>query len=244
MDMPTPELITYLSQFVTAPRLEKMNRVLNFRTRYLTVVLEDIYQPHNASAVLRSCDGFGIQDVHIIENRNSYRVNPGVELGTSQWLSLHRYNSGEQNTFEAVRRLQNEGYRIVATSPHADDTDLEDFDLSRGKTALFFGNELDGLSPALLEQADEYMKIPMFGFVESFNISVSCALTLHHLVHKLHTGEGDWRLGSSEREELLLQWLRTSIKNWETIEENFKSGAFRDKDQDSLKRRNPEDTLS
>ena len=222
MALPNPELTVYLSQFVTPARLEKMNRVLDFRTRYITVALEDIYQPHNASAVLRSCDAFGIQDVHIIENHNSYRINPGVELGTSQWLTMHRYNRGEQNTAEAVKRLREDGYRIVATSPHADDFDLEDFNPDRGRAAIFFGNELNGLSPLMLELADEYMKIPMFGFVESFNISVSCALTLHHLVHKLHTGRLNWHVDKEERENILLQWLRTSIKNWETIEENYK----------------------
>ncbi len=221
MDLPKREIITRLSRFVTPARLEKMKRVLANRTRYITVVLEDIYQPHNASAVLRSCDGFGVQDVHIIENRNDYHVNPAVELGTRQWLSLHRYNSAHNNTAEAVAALRDEGYRIVATSPHANDVDLEEFDLSRGRIALFFGNELDGLSPAMLDLADEYMKIPMFGFVESFNISVSCALSLHHLIHSLRGSCLDWKLRKNEEEAVLLQWLRASIKNWETIEKHF-----------------------
>ncbi|MDY7028734.1 MAG: RNA methyltransferase [Spirochaetota bacterium] len=214
-------LIAYLSSFVTPERLHKMRSVLAERTRYITVALEDIYQPHNASAVLRSCDGFGIQDVHIIENRNTYEVNPKVELGTKQWLSLTRYNRSEENTSAAVESLRKRGYRIVATSPHARDVNLEEFDLSRGKAAFFFGNELDGLSRLLLDSADEYMKIPMFGFVESFNISVSCALTLHHLVHSLRASDIDWHITEAEHEVLLLQWLRNSIKNCETIERKF-----------------------
>ncbi|MGC9311598.1 MAG: TrmH family RNA methyltransferase [Sediminispirochaetaceae bacterium] len=214
-------LIAYLSSFVTSERLRKMRSVLAERTRYITVALEDIYQPHNASAVLRSCDGFGIQDVHIIENRNTYEVNPKVELGTKQWLSLTRYSRSEENTAAAVETLRRRGYRIVATSPHAEDVNLEEFDLSRGKAAFFFGNELDGLSRVLLDSADEFMKIPMFGFVESFNISVSCALTLHHLVHALRASGLDWHVTEEEQEVLLLQWLRNSIKNCETIEKNF-----------------------
>jgi len=201
--------------------LEKIRQALSWRTRYLCLALENIYQPHNTSAVLRSCDAFGVQDVHIIENRNDYRINPGVELGTSKWLSLHRYKKGSHNTSETIEKLRSAGYRIVATSPHGDDTDLEDFDLHRGKTALFFGNELDGLSSTVLQEADEYMKIPMFGFVESFNISVSCALSLHHLVHQLHTSDIPWQLEEEEREELLLQWLRRSIKKSEQIEEKL-----------------------
>lgn len=213
--------IAYLSSFVTPERRRKMEAVLEQRTRYITVVLEDIYQPHNASAVLRSCDAFGIQDVHIIENRNIYQVNPKVELGTRQWLSLQRYNRSDDNTAEAVETLKKQGYRIVATSPHAGNTHLEDFDLSGGKAALVFGNELNGLSETVCDLADEFMTIPMFGFVESFNISVSCALSLHHLVHALHRSDIDWHLSEEEREILLLDWLRNSIKNCGTIEKQF-----------------------
>jgi tRNA (guanosine-2'-O-)-methyltransferase len=215
-------LIAHLSGFLTEARYEKMRSVLENRTRYLTVVLEDIYQPHNASAVLRSCDGFGVQDVHIIENRNSYKVNPGVELGTSRWLSLTKYNGKGYNSSEAIETLREKGYRIVATSPHTNDTPLEDFDLQKGKTALFFGNELDGLTGGVLEEADEFLRIPMYGFVESFNISVSCAITLHHLVYRLHAMPFAWKLSEEEREELLLAWMRRSIKRWKTIEEEWR----------------------
>ena len=215
-------LIAHLSGFLTEARYEKMRSVLENRTRYLTVVLEDIYQPHNASAVLRSCDGFGIQDVHIIENRNSYKVNPGVELGTSRWLSLTKYNRKGYNSSEAIETLRRRGYRIVATSPHANDTPLEDFDLQRGKTALFFGNELDGLTGKVIAEADEYLRIPMYGFVESFNISVSCAITLQHLIYRLRGMPFEWKLTEEERDELLLAWIRRSVKRWKTIEEEWR----------------------
>ncbi|MFO7850795.1 MAG: RNA methyltransferase [Spirochaetia bacterium] len=220
------ELIHHLSGFLTKQRYEKMAAVLENRTRYITVVLEDIYQPHNASAVLRSCDGFGVQDAYIIENRNTYEINPGVELGTSSWLSLHTFNQGSYNTPETVGYLRDRGYRIAATSPHTNGTALEDFDLFKGKTAVFFGNELEGLSEELLEDADEHIRIPMYGFVESFNISVSCALTLHHLTYKLRGLPLDWRLSREEKEEIMLHWLRGSIKRWRTIEEEWKKNRL------------------
>lgn len=225
-------LIAHLSKFVTAARLSKMKSALEARTRYLTVVLEDIYQPHNASAVLRSCDGFGVQDVHIIENRNAYEVNPKVELGTSNWLSLYTYKQEEHNTREAVSALREGGYRIVATTPDPNserEVALEEFDLQKGKTALLFGNELDGLTPVAHEEADEFMYIPMYGFVESFNISVSCALSLHYLTHFLRSSSIDWKLEEAEKEEILLNWLRSSIKRWETIEEEWKRAQMEEK---------------
>ncbi len=218
---PDQKLIEYLKSFATARRLEKMEKVLSHRTRYLTVVLENIFQPHNASAVLRSCDGFGIQDVHIIENSNSYRVNPGVSLGTSQWLTLHRYSKQENNTLSAIRELRERGYRIVATTPHRDDKNLEEFNLGKGKTALFFGTEMHGLSDDVLKNADEFMKIPMHGFVESFNISVSCAVSLQSLCQRLRNSETSWELTAPEKEKVLLEWLRNSVKNAQSLEEEY-----------------------
>ncbi|MFW5814722.1 MAG: TrmH family RNA methyltransferase [Spirochaetota bacterium] len=214
-------LIDYLARFVTEARRARMHAVLAERTRYLTVAVEDIYQPHNASAVLRTCDCFGVQDVHIIENRNEYRLNPGVELGTAQWLTLHRYRDGGNNTHAALESLREAGYRVVATTPHTDQVALEEFDLRAGPVALLFGNELEGLSDAALEAADEHLIIPMYGFVESFNISVSAAIVLHHLTHALRASGLDYRLGDEERREIELAWLRSSIGRVEALEREF-----------------------
>jgi tRNA (guanosine-2'-O-)-methyltransferase len=215
------ELIEYFKTFVSVQRLGKMEKILSLRTRYLTVVLENIFQPHNASAVLRSCDGFGIQDVHIVENSNSYRVNPGVSLGTRQWLTMHKYNESTENSLLAIKSLKEKGYRIVATTPHKEDKNLEDFELTKGKFALFFGTEMHGLSSVVLDNADEFMKIPMYGFVESFNISVSCALSLHNLSHRLRNSSIKWDLNEKEKEGVLLEWMRNSIKNAGSLEEEY-----------------------
>jgi tRNA (guanosine-2'-O-)-methyltransferase len=232
----SPSLVEYLSSFVTPQRLDRMHQVLNQRTRYLTVVLEDIYQPHNASAVLRSCDAFGIQDVHIIEDKNAYRVNPDVELGTSQWLTMNRYRatSGSKHhdpknqsptnpipTAKAIQQLKDMGYRIVATSPDPQGYSLRDFPLDPGPIALFFGTELSGLSDYVLEHADTYVAIPMHGFVESFNISVSAALCMYDLSTRLRSSALPWQLSFEEQQEILLQWLRRSIKRADALEREF-----------------------
>lgn len=187
------------------------------RTRHLTVVIEDIFQSHNASAVLRSADCFGIQDVHVIENRNEYTINPEVALGSSKWIHLHKYNSFENNTKAAFDRLREEGYQIVATTPHKDEVFLDELDISN-KTALVFGTELEGLSDFAIENADVRMKIPMYGFTESFNISVSAALTMHHLSEKLRKSHVNWALSEEERIEVLLNWAKSVVKSSEQIE--------------------------
>ncbi|MBI9015598.1 MAG: RNA methyltransferase [Clostridiales bacterium] len=198
-----------------------MAQVLAHRTKYVTVVLEDIFQPQNASAVLRTCDCFGIQDVHIIENRNEFNVDPEVVMGSSKWISIHRYNQQQNNTREAIQKLKKQGYRIVATSPHKDDVNLESLDLNAGKLALVFGTELTGISDIVREEADEFMKIPMYGFTESFNISVSAAISMHHLKHRLHQSSIDWQLSEADRQQVYLQWLKQSIKKSDLLVDKF-----------------------
>jgi len=218
-----PELISYLEGFVTDQRRTRMREVLEGRTRYITVVVEDIYQPHNASAVLRTCDCFGIQDVHIIENRNSYQVNPGVELGTAQWLTLHRYRGDADNTARAVASLRESGYRIVATTPHTDQRTPDDLDLDAGPIALLFGTELDGLSDTAFTLSDEHLVIPMYGFVESFNISVSAAIILSDLSKRLRSSGIRYGLSDAEKQSIYLSWLRRSVGRAEALEREFRA---------------------
>jgi tRNA (guanosine-2'-O-)-methyltransferase len=184
--------------------------------------LEDIYQKQNASAVLRTCDCFGIQDVHIIEDRNEFQVNREIAMGASKWLSLHKYNNKENNALDAIQTLKKQGYRIVATTPHNNDLELQDFDIAKGKTALVFGSELPGITETIMQEADEFLKIPMYGFTESFNISVSAAIILHHLTMKMRDSKDlHWQLSNDEKDELKMEWIRKTIKRSELIEKRF-----------------------
>ncbi|MBN2667694.1 MAG: RNA methyltransferase [Bacteroidales bacterium] len=210
-------IIDLLSPFATPQRFETMQTVLSQRTRYMTVVLEDIYQPQNASAVLRSADGFGIQDVHIIENNHEYTLNPDVEKGASSWLNMHRYSSRENNTKQALKYLKSQGYRILATTPHTDDVNLDDVEIEKGKFALIFGTEVTGISDEVRAQADEFVKIPMYGFTESFNISVSAAITMHHLRLKMEQSEVNWTLSEEEANHLMVKWLRKTVRSSDSI---------------------------
>ncbi|MDC7220133.1 MAG: RNA methyltransferase [Spirochaetales bacterium] len=216
------DLIAYLEGFVTENRKNRMTDVLGNRTRELTVVMENIYQSQNASAVLRHCDALGIQDVHIIENSNKWKTNPDVDLGTAQWLTVNRYNKEENNTVETLRHLKSRGYRIIATSPHPGGYELDETDLSKGKAAIVFGTEMHGISDLVREEADEFLKIPMVGFVESFNISASCAIVLYTLTQKLRALETNWHLEEEAQRELYLSWLRKSIKSVKQIEERYR----------------------
>ncbi len=207
------ETIRILSEIVSAERLNNFHKVLNDRTRYITVVLEDIFQTHNASAVMRSCDCAGIHDLHMIESNYRYVENHDVSLGSSQWINKVNYRNKENNTLSAINKLKEQGYRIVATTPHTNDTELPDFDISKGKIALLFGYERHGLSEIALNAADEYVRIPMFGFTESYNISVSAAICLYHLTTQLRNSDIKWQLTDQEKEDILAEWLKTSVKD-------------------------------
>ncbi|MGI9256183.1 MAG: TrmH family RNA methyltransferase [Salinispira sp.] len=210
----------YLATFITPERRERMRTVLALRQRYITVVLEDIFQPHNASAVLRSCDAFGVQDVHIIENRNTCRITPDVELGSAQWLSIRKYKEKKNNTVQALKTLKTRGYRLAAASLQAKQS-LEELTLERGPLALLFGTEMTGLSQPALDAADETFSIPMRGFIESFNISVAAAITLYSLTKRLQASHIEWELSHGEKEDIRTQWLRSSIKKSDILVKEF-----------------------
>ncbi len=221
MDFAKLAYLNCISNMITPERLSKMKEVLNDRTRFLTVVVEDIYQSHNASAVLRTCDCFGVQDVHIIENKNRYEVNPDVALGSSKWLDITRYNEPDSdNTRLCIDSLKQSGYLIVATSPHRDDCLLSDLP-SDQKLALAFGNEKDGLSETLLRHADVYMRIPMSGFTESLNISVSAAVCLYSLTSRMRSSGVSWQLRDDEKTDILTHWIEQTLSHPGLIRKEF-----------------------
>ncbi|PKQ62194.1 RNA methyltransferase [Labilibaculum manganireducens] len=211
------ESIHFLEGFTSEKRIGLLDKNIENRTRYITLVLEDIFQAQNASAVIRSCDCFGVQDLHVIENHNEYHLNPDVVMGASKWMNLHRYNKEERNTLSTITKLKNQGYRIIATSPHSNDILLPDFDLTKGKAAFFFGTELTGLSDEVMNNADEFVKIPMYGFTESFNISVSAAIVLNHLATELRRSDIYWQLSEYEKLELKLDWLVRSVRSGDEL---------------------------
>ena len=219
-------LIDHFLKCITDERKAIFEELIQKRTKYLTVVLENIYQPLNASAVLRSCDCFGIQDVHVIENYNEFKPDIEVAMGASNWLTVNRYDKNENNTLDCIQFLKNKGYRIVATSPHKSQTELINFDLLKGETALFFGTEVEGLSDVVLENADEHLHIPMYGFTESFNLSVSAAICLYEMRIKMEKENIKWHMTEDEKNQVLLDWLRYSIDRSEIVEEDFLKNRF------------------
>lgn len=220
------ELIDYLREFVTEERYHTLEKALQERTRHIAVVLEDIYQSHNASAVLRSCDCFGIQDVYIIENDHDFSLSKGVTIGADRWLTLPNYYAkGSDNTLACFEDLREKGYRIIATTPHEEDVTIDKLPID-SKTALIFGAELPGLSEKAKQNADGFVKIPIYGFSESYNVSVSAALCLYELTKRLRTdpNEFQWRLTESEKTDLRLDWLEKSIRASEQLKEKFLNG--------------------
>lgn len=214
-------LLEFLSQFITEERKQRFEEVLSFRTRQVTVVLEDIFQPHNASAVLRSCDLRGVQDIHIVENNYQYDVNPDVVMGSTKWLNLYRYNQAEFNTPVAFEQLHSKGYKIVATCPHRDDFTPDTLPLDQ-PVALVFGTEKLGLTDFAVENADMHVRIPMFGFTESYNISVSAALLLYSLTNRLHASQDiEWHLAEEEKNQLRLEWTRRTLSRVRQYERKF-----------------------
>jgi tRNA (guanosine-2'-O-)-methyltransferase len=209
-----------LAKLITESRANLFAKVIEQRTKQMTIVIENIYQSHNASAVLRTADCVGLQDIYVIENDNKYEVNPDVALGSSKWLDLHRYNKEANNTKQCLESLKADGYKIVATLPAEKNVWLDDIDVN-DKLAVVFGNELKGLSDIAIEQADIYMKIPMYGFTESFNISVSAAITMYQLTDRLRKSNVKWQLTEGEKIDTLIKWAKQTIKYPDKVEQEM-----------------------
>jgi len=222
MEPATADALTaHLENFITPERIERVRDVLENRTRYICLVLEDIYKPQNSSATLRTCDALGIQDVHIIENHSPFALDDNVSLGSDRWTTLHRYNGpGRDNTQECYAALHAEGYRIIVTSPESGSLELDDIGLEN-KCAFVFGNEEKGLSEAAINGADASVRLPMYGFTQSYNISVSVGILLMYMARCLRVADIDWRLTDDEKAVLMLEWYRTSVRSSEIIEKKF-----------------------
>ena len=207
--------IDYLGQFVFDDKMMRMDKVLDLRTRYLTVVIENLYHPHNASAVLRSSECFGIQDIHIIENENKFKPNTGVTRDCHKWLTLNRYAESNAH-YQCFSGLRKKGYRLIAASPHETSVSLSDLALDQ-KTAIVFGSEKFGLSQEAMETVDGFVHIPMVGFSESLNISVAAAIGLSHLSNRLRESSVLWGLSDLEKLQLKHLWMQKSVRSGDQL---------------------------
>ena len=211
----------YLEQFVTEKRKELFKKVLRERTRHFTVAIEDIFQPHNASALVRTCDIFGVQDMHVIESKYKFYASRLVAKGAQKWIDFSMYNQKEtNNTLNCIAALREKGYKIIATTPHNESCLLQDFDITQ-KSAFFFGVEKEGLSKDVMDNADGFLKIPMVGFTESLNISVAAAIILKNMNEKLKASTVDWQLSELEKSEIYQDWLEKTIKSIKKIKEKY-----------------------
>jgi tRNA (guanosine-2'-O-)-methyltransferase len=210
--------LEYLENILTENRKERFLSVLKNRTRHFTVAVEDVFQMHNTSAVMRSCEVFGIQELHVIEQRFGKRIDKEIAMGAQKWVDINAFDS----IAGCLDNLQSRGYQIIATTPHEDDCLLEDFDISK-PSALFFGTERDGLSEEILKRADGFLKIPMVGFTESLNISVSAAIIIQNLTERLRKSNIQWQLSEDEIIEKRLQWAKNTIKDIKRIEARYYS---------------------
>lgn len=213
------DYLKYLEEFLTDNRKAKFLKILENRTNHFTMVMEDVYQLHNTSAVMRSCEVFGIQQLNVIEEKFGKRIDKEIAMGAQKWVDVNRFES----ISDCIASVKSKGYKIIATTPHQDDCLLDDFDISH-KSAIFFGTERNGLSQEVIDQADGFLKIPMVGFTESLNISVSAAIIIQNITERLRKSDIDWKLSEDEILEKRLDWARHSIKDIKRIEARYFEG--------------------
>jgi len=205
---------------ISESKQEKYDSIAANRTRYITVVMENLIKDHNASAVLRSCDCFGIQDLHAIEKNIRYEIQRDIAKGAGTWVDLHSHSTGENPSIECLQGLKNQGYQIVSTSPHTDMT-IKEVPLDK-PIALVFGTEVSGISKEVAEFSDHLVRLPMYGFTESFNVSVSAALALSRLRERLDNSDYEWRLPLEDQIKLKIKWSTRIIRDGEDVEREIR----------------------
>ncbi len=207
------ERIEYLREFMREERYDTLCRSLAMRTKYMTLMAENTFHPHNASALVRHCEAFGVQTMHTVETRCKFDLSENIMRGTDKWVDI----VGHDSTAEALAALRSDGYRIVATTPHRESCTPESFDVKKGKFVLVFGTEHAGISDEVIDAADEFLKIPMCGMVESLNVSASAAILVYMLSERMrHEVEG-WQLTDEEYHETLYRWARESVRDDENV---------------------------
>lgn len=203
------ERIDYLREFMREERYETLCQTLAMRTKYMTLMAENTFHPHNASALVRHCEAFGVQTMHTVESYYKFDLSENIMRGTHKWVDIRSHNT----TAEALATLREEGYRIVATTPHRESCTPESFDVTKGKFVLVFGTEHTGISDEVIAQADEFLKIPMCGMVESLNVSASAAILVYMLSERMRHEVEDWHLTDEEYHEILYRWSRESVRD-------------------------------
>ena len=212
------EYLAFLENILTDNRKERFQKVLENRTKHFTIAVEDIFQMHNTSAVMRSCEIFGIQELNVIEQRYGKSIDKEIAMGAQKWVDINKF----ETVTDCLKTMKSKGYQIIATTPHESDCLWDDFDISK-PSALFFGTERDGLSEEIIQAADGFLKIPMVGFTESLNISVSAAIIIQNLMNRLRNSDINWQLSDEEILEKRMAWAKNSIKDIKRIEERYYS---------------------
>ncbi|MFN3329691.1 MAG: TrmH family RNA methyltransferase [Pyrinomonadaceae bacterium] len=211
----------YLKNYLTPRRRQIFEKVIENRTYFLTVAVEDIYQERNASAVVRTAECFGIQSVHIIENRHEYKIAKGIAKGADKWLDIYIYDKkGQNNSAECLQTLKKQGYRLVAATPHEKTLLIHELELD-APIAFIMGGEKEGLTQTVLEMADSFVKIPIYGFTESYNISVATEIILYETTRRLRQSNVQWKLTEAEKIQVLLEWALKSISRSNQILQEY-----------------------
>ncbi len=216
------ELTAYMNTFMREERIDKLHSVLDNRTSHFCVAMEDLFYERNSGAIIRTADGYGIQNIHVIEPKDSFKskVTNIISKGAEKWVTKTQHDDIRNGAKMCIDELRKQGYQIVATTPHKDGHTIHDFDITK-KSAFFLGAEKTGISDIVMEEADDYIAMPIYGFTESYNVSVANGILLHELVNRLRNSDVNWRLSEEEREDLFLDWTMKSINSSNMIADKF-----------------------
>ena len=221
------KLYRFLSNHLSEHKRNLFDTIANDRTKHVCLVLEDLYQIQNISALFRSAESWGIQDVHVIENNNSFALHKRIAKGAGDWLSVIRYNNSPNNSEQCFNSLRKKGYQIAVTALTDDAVSLDEIDLSK-PTAMVLGTELTGASDYAISVADVKFKIPLYGFTESLNVAAAGAVIMRYSAEKIRSQNINWQLNEEELIDLKTTWAKKTISWSNHLVELFETGELKE----------------
>jgi len=206
------DVYEYMKGFLTEERLSKIEKYAEESSDFVLPVLENIYQFRNAAAIIRSVEACGFHKIAALEEENVFNPNIRVARGADTWMQVEKM----PKTMSSLQQIRDKGYKILAVSPEKNAVSLPEYELKE-PVALIFGTEMEGVSQEVLDFADETLIIPMYGFTQSFNVSVAAAICMYELKQKLLKSDIDYKLSDEKKLAMKIRWAVNSARSGDEI---------------------------
>lgn len=209
-----------LFDLLTEHKKNLFTTLIEYRTNHIAWLADNFYHEQNSSAIIRSADCFGYNTVFVIEDKYRFKVNEEIAMGAQKWVNTVIFQVGNVDYGQAIHAIKQSGYKLIAATPHINGLSVENLDI-RKPICIAMGSERHGHHPEILEEADGFVAIPMEGFSESLNVSVTAGVLMYTLKKRLKSEGIDWQLSDADKKRQILIWMLKTIPSAQKMVERW-----------------------